>query len=98
VHRRGGVPVHSRATSLIQPVGHVLAGAVGGGRTPDDASRVQSGPLAFLLMLPKTCSVALLRGRRGECEMLDRLLAAVRAGESRALVLGGERRVGQTAL
>src|SRR3954466_9290325 len=40
----------------------------------------------------------LLLGRRYECEALDRLLAAVRAGESRALVIRGEAGVGKTAL
>jgi AAA ATPase domain len=40
----------------------------------------------------------LLRGRRSECETLDRLLGHVRAGESRALVLRGEPGVGKTAL
>src|SRR5258708_1217971 len=39
-----------------------------------------------------------LIGRRGECEVLDRLVGAVRAGESRALVLVGEPGVGKTAL
>jgi len=39
-----------------------------------------------------------LRGRRRECEVLDRLLGAVRAGESRALVVRGEPGVGKTAL
>jgi DNA-binding CsgD family transcriptional regulator len=36
--------------------------------------------------------------RRVECGMLDRLIEAVRAGESRALVLSGEAGVGKTAL
>jgi hypothetical protein len=36
--------------------------------------------------------------RRSECGMLDRLVEAVRAGESRALVLSGEPGVGKTAL
>jgi hypothetical protein len=40
----------------------------------------------------------MLRGRRSECESLDRLLQAVRAGESRALVVRGEPGVGKTAL
>jgi DNA-binding CsgD family transcriptional regulator len=40
----------------------------------------------------------MLRGRRSECEALDRLLDAVRAGESRALVVRGEPGVGKTAL
>jgi DNA-binding CsgD family transcriptional regulator len=39
-----------------------------------------------------------LRGRRCECDLLDRLLDAVRAGESRALVVFGEPGVGKTAL
>ena len=39
-----------------------------------------------------------LRGRDSECELLDRLIGAVRAGESRALVLRGEPGVGKTAL
>jgi DNA-binding CsgD family transcriptional regulator len=43
-------------------------------------------------------SVPLLRGRRNECEALDRLLDGVRAGRSGALVLRGEAGVGKTAL
>jgi DNA-binding CsgD family transcriptional regulator len=39
-----------------------------------------------------------LRGRRRECDVLERLLKAVRAGESRALVVRGESGVGKTAL
>jgi DNA-binding CsgD family transcriptional regulator len=39
-----------------------------------------------------------LRGRSSECAVLARLAAAVRAGESRALVLRGEAGVGKTAL
>jgi len=39
-----------------------------------------------------------LRGRDPECATLDRLLDAVRGGESRALVLRGEPGVGKTAL
>jgi hypothetical protein len=39
-----------------------------------------------------------LRGRRGEREQLDGLVRAVRAGQSRALVLRGEPGVGKTAL
>jgi hypothetical protein len=40
----------------------------------------------------------MLRGRRGECEVFDRLLGAVRAGRSGALVVRGEPGVGKTAL
>ena len=39
-----------------------------------------------------------LTGRRAECGVLDRLIEAVRAGESRVLVVHGESGVGKTAL
>jgi DNA-binding CsgD family transcriptional regulator len=39
-----------------------------------------------------------LFGRRAECEVLDRLIGAVRAGESQSLVVVGEPGVGKTAL
>ncbi len=40
----------------------------------------------------------MLRGRQGELQALERLLAAVRGGESRTLVLRGEAGSGKTAL
>ncbi|MDX6256424.1 MAG: hypothetical protein QOJ11_2758 [Frankiales bacterium] len=40
----------------------------------------------------------MLTGRRAECDVLDRLVATVRAGDSRGLVLSGEPGVGKTAL
>jgi DNA-binding CsgD family transcriptional regulator len=39
-----------------------------------------------------------LRGRRRECEQLDRVLADLRSGHSQVLVLSGEAGVGKTAL
>jgi hypothetical protein len=39
-----------------------------------------------------------LLGRRSECAALDELVASVRAGQSRALVLRGEAGVGKSAL
>src|SRR5262245_55875452 len=39
-----------------------------------------------------------LLGRHSECAALDQLVAAVRAGSSRALVLRGEPGIGKTAL
>src|SRR4030081_3959744 len=39
-----------------------------------------------------------LQGRRSERDVLDRLVEAVRAGESRALVVRGEPGMGKTAL
>src|SRR5689334_5829897 len=41
---------------------------------------------------------AVLRGRRSECEVLDRLLTNVRAGQSQVLVIRGEAGVGKSAL
>ena len=39
-----------------------------------------------------------LRGRRSECAVLDGMIAAVREGESRTLVVRGEAGVGKSAL
>jgi HrpA-like RNA helicase len=39
-----------------------------------------------------------LKGRHNETDVLDRLIEAVRAGESRVLVVRGEPGVGKTAL
>jgi DNA-binding CsgD family transcriptional regulator len=52
-----------------------------------DKSRVDLGPVPFVLL-----------GRQAECDALDRLLAAVRAGESRSLVVRGEAGVGKSAV
>ena len=48
--------------------------------------------------LPLRGRIPVLRGRRGECGALDRLVEAVRAGASRVLVVRGEPGVGKTAL
>ena len=45
-----------------------------------------------------TVSARRLLGRRGECAALDQLVASVRAGPSRALVLRGDPGVGKSAL
>src|SRR6202051_991261 len=50
------------------------------------------------VVFPRRAGVAELRGRRSECQVLDRLIEAVRAGESRVLVVRGEVGVGKTAL
>jgi uncharacterized cupredoxin-like copper-binding protein len=39
-----------------------------------------------------------VRGRRTECALLDGVVSAIRAGESRTLVLHGEAGIGKTAL
>jgi hypothetical protein len=48
--------------------------------------------------LPVACRAAELTGRDTERRVLDRLVEAVRAGESQALVVHGEPGVGKTAL
>jgi len=48
--------------------------------------------------MPERQSLGRLHGRRDECHVLDGLANAVRAGESRVLVLRGEAGVGKTAL
>jgi hypothetical protein len=53
-----------------------------------------------LLSVPDrpVASAIAFRGRRSECSVLDRLLDAVRAGQSRVLVVAGDPGVGKTAL
>ena len=48
--------------------------------------------------LPRWRRAAELTGRRAECGLLDRLIGAVRAGESRVLVVHGEAGIGKSAL
>src|SRR5690242_2463376 len=51
-----------------------------------------------MAMFSPVSRAAALTGRRSECDVLDRLIEAVGAGESRTLVLRGEPGVGKTAL
>ena len=60
------------------------------------ACNVDAGQMAT--RSPIRGRAAELTGRRSECDVLDRLIDAVRAGESRALVVRGEPGVGKTAL
>jgi hypothetical protein len=53
---------------------------------------------ALTLVTTDQAPACRLQGRRGECEMLDRLVTDVRAGQSRVLVLRGEPGTGKTAL
>src|SRR5579862_5559144 len=50
------------------------------------------------MLFPVSRRVTALTGRRDECDVLDRLIEAVGAGESAALVVRGEPGVGKTAL
>jgi Cdc6-like AAA superfamily ATPase len=47
---------------------------------------------------PAPARLPRLRGRRAECAALDEMIAAVREGMSRTLVVRGEAGVGKTAL
>ena len=53
---------------------------------------------AGLPALPRRGRTTGLTGRRDECDMLDRLITAVQAGTSRALVVRGNPGAGKTAL
>jgi len=77
------------ARSLMQPLSaHVRGGGVLASHPLPQAR----GPWSRSLWRP------LLRGRRGECELLDRQLQGVAAGQSSVQVLRGEAGVGKTAL
>ena len=65
---------------------------------PALARPVLAGPVLAGAVLAGAAPESGLRGRRGECEALDLLVAEVRAGQSRVLVLRGEAGAGKTAL
>src|SRR5580693_9435949 len=74
-------------------------------RTPGPKSNAPAAPLTTAMppgparrVLAGAGPESGLRGRRGECEALDLLVADVRAGQSRVLVLRGEAGAGKTAL
>ena len=78
-----------------------------GGQRIKEMSTMRGTSQDTAMQAPKTALLSVtadqapgcrLHGRRGECEMLDRLVADVRAGRSRVLVLRGEPGAGKTAL
>jgi hypothetical protein len=75
-----------------------LLGASGHRRRCVVGARSSVGALLMDAHFPVRRGVAELKGRQVECEVLDRLIEAVRQGESRALVLRVEPGVGKTAL
>ena len=54
--------------------------------------------IARCVLPGKTEAVPILRGRQSECRQLQRLVDAVRHGDSRALVISGEAGIGKSAL
>jgi tetratricopeptide (TPR) repeat protein len=74
---------------LIPPSSELITNpSVGRSVRRDDASNTGTG----------SGKCVMLRDRHVECEVLDRLVEAVRAGKSETLVLRGEAGVGKTAL
>src|ERR1700751_6481571 len=71
---------------------------------PDDRSSAAGAPATRRSAGPMTANsgrrgrAAGLRDRRGECGALDRLIEAVRAGESKTLVVRGDPGAGKTML
>src|SRR5262245_14466170 len=63
-----------------------------------DAIGTSTAQAAWGMLIDFRAPVTELIGRRRERAVLDELIAAVRGGESRALVLGGEAGIGKTAL
>jgi len=82
----------------------VLVHGVEAEKHPEEAgwrtslSRDYGQLVAFPDDLPGRRAAVRLLGRRAECAALDRMLQAVRAGESRVLVVQGEAGAGKTAL
>jgi AAA ATPase domain len=65
---------------------------------PDHDPAMNPPRTALTLVRADQAPGSRLYGRRRECEMLERLVADVRAGQSRVLVLRGEPGTGKTAL
>ena len=81
---------------------HVAPGRVWlpgpGSNAPVSPLKVAMPPALAGGALVATAAEPGLRGRRRECETLDRLVADLRAGQSQVLVLRGEAGTGKTAL
>ena len=94
---------HNRVDEASSRLGDPRVGALVGRERrrrftpPGRHDRGASNSLAAWRMTEPPASVV-LRGRRGESRVLERLVARVRAGESQVLVLRGESGVGKTAL
>ena len=76
--------------------GPLSIAAIGG--PADSAVEGRASLAGAMAVAPTHARATGLTGRRSEREQLERLLDAVRAGESKALVLRGEPGVGKTAL
>src|SRR6266581_5501609 len=83
-------------TKRLQPTGTCSHPPVASRRSQLVAGNIGAGQMAT--HFPVRGGTTELKGRRLERRVLDRLVDAVRAGESRALVVAGEPGVGKTAL
>src|SRR3984957_2375586 len=96
-------PVAADRVRTLGPKSNAPAAPLTTAMPPAPARRVPAGPvLAGPVLAGPVLAGAVpesgLRGRRGECEALDLLVADVRAGQSRVLVLRGEAGAGKTVL
>jgi len=86
-------PEFVREIFKVNDTAGVLEGAV-----LEDESREECRKITPLPQPGPCVTSERLRGRRNECETLDRLLGDVRAGDSQVLVVCGEVGIGKTAL
>jgi DNA-binding CsgD family transcriptional regulator len=88
---RGGC-VKSRALAALKAIGPMQETVVGSAEVLGDPCALMEGSFVA------AGRHGALRGRRHECGVLDGLLADVRRGQSRSLVLRGEAGIGKSAL
>src|SRR6266702_2939861 len=99
--RRRGCSVWSLAGWLQAAAGRAVVVSAGGWRLRQvrwPGAWYSVGAVEVPAGFPARERAAGLTGRRAECGVLDRLVEAVQAGESRALVAVGEPGVGKTVL
>jgi hypothetical protein len=84
------------ASTLVDPRGYPAPG--GHGSWAPGVANVGSRPYPPRMAISTTISTRRLLGRRSECASLAELVASVRSGQSRALLLRGEAAVGKSSL
>src|SRR5580658_10300676 len=94
------LPVAPGKVPGVDPLGCPVPGSRVRGAKVADAGRRSRARVdeARLVAMSAPVPARRLLGRRSECAALDRLVASVRAGPSRTLVLRGEAGAGKSAL